>query len=705
MEREMNIRKIRKNFAVMLSGLVLALLLIGTFFMISVMRSVSYQQLQAAGKGRAAQAAASFEFAIFQIGEQVDKLAAYDNDIARLARDRYENSVSARELYSRLRSIKMGSPYIAAVYLYSQSEDRFLDADKGCSYLSEDFADPLLRGAATSRFITSVPPHLVRLDRGADEVLCFTMIVPLLQNANKTEFSLCIQVDLDKLFGEVIREEEKNEGTRLFLYGEEETILAASDHSTIGEQIETVKKKSPDRSAISLLLGRGGMMDAQIWSGSLGWYFYLQMPYRIEMPGTFTLYVIIVTAILILIVILILVYFLSCRIMRPLRKAAKDLNEKLLREILTDSYMEQKGGEEYQTLKNRFQYPYFRCVTADSLHNLPEFSRAALNVIGKAAEGEEIGIWAVSMSGSRIAVILNYDQKLWGEEKESACLKKMLAEFDRTYRDEAYFAVSLPKAGLDQLALAYRECDEIENYKLYMKKRILRYEELQDRKISFFYPAELERQLINNLLIGNQEGCILYMEKFTEYLLENEGTFSDSQIIGAVYQLQNEILKRISSLPISVNTSSLANIREQAGREQLKGALEVFIRSLSSEIVKKNQKNESLLNESIMEYIDEHLMDEDFNLNAISYQFNLNRNYLAKMIKEMTGKPFNEYVNSKKITSAKQLLVESKFSVEEIAHRAGFSYAHYFIKIFKTQEGVTPGQYREMHLNNNFAPD
>ncbi|MDR3174802.1 MAG: AraC family transcriptional regulator [Treponema sp.] len=33
-------------------------------------------------------------------------------------------------------------------------------------------------------------------------------------------------------------------------------------------------------------------------------------------------------------------------------------------------------------------------------------------------------------------------------------------------------------------------------------------------------------------------------------------------------------------------------------------------------------------------------------------------------------------------------------TVEEIAKAAGYNYSYYFIKIFKSIEGVTPGQYR-----------
>jgi AraC-like DNA-binding protein len=33
-------------------------------------------------------------------------------------------------------------------------------------------------------------------------------------------------------------------------------------------------------------------------------------------------------------------------------------------------------------------------------------------------------------------------------------------------------------------------------------------------------------------------------------------------------------------------------------------------------------------------------------------------------------------------------------TIDEIARAAGYKYSYYFIKIFKSFEGITPGQYR-----------
>ncbi len=66
-------------------------------------------------------------------------------------------------------------------------------------------------------------------------------------------------------------------------------------------------------------------------------------------------------------------------------------------------------------------------------------------------------------------------------------------------------------------------------------------------------------------------------------------------------------------------------------------------------------KELSLVNK-IMEYFEKQYATEDFNLNTMAYDLNLNRNYLAKIIREKTGNSFNDYTTAKRIHLAKSLL-------------------------------------------------
>jgi YesN/AraC family two-component response regulator len=49
---------------------------------------------------------------------------------------------------------------------------------------------------------------------------------------------------------------------------------------------------------------------------------------------------------------------------------------------------------------------------------------------------------------------------------------------------------------------------------------------------------------------------------------------------------------------------------------------------------------------------------------------------------------------------AKQLMLETKLSINEISEKVGIINVNSFIRIFKKYEGVTPGKYRELMGEN-----
>lgn len=77
-----------------------------------------------------------------------------------------------------------------------------------------------------------------------------------------------------------------------------------------------------------------------------------------------------------------------------------------------------------------------------------------------------------------------------------------------------------------------------------------------------------------------------------------------------------------------------------------------------------------------------------------------NRTYLSQVVNEKTGKSFNQYVNSYRITEAVGILsnVSSDMPLKAVAADTGFSSLTTFYKIFREEVGMTPAKYREKVL-------
>ena len=57
--------------------------------------------------------------------------------------------------------------------------------------------------------------------------------------------------------------------------------------------------------------------------------------------------------------------------------------------------------------------------------------------------------------------------------------------------------------------------------------------------------------------------------------------------------------------------------------------------------------------------------------------------YLSKQFREETGQSLREYINSKRIDAAKQLMSTTKLNLTDIALQVGFENIPYFSTVFK----------------------
>ena len=73
----------------------------------------------------------------------------------------------------------------------------------------------------------------------------------------------------------------------------------------------------------------------------------------------------------------------------------------------------------------------------------------------------------------------------------------------------------------------------------------------------------------------------------------------------------------------------------------------------------------------------------------------INKFYLSKIFKETYGTTVNNYLISKRITRAKQLLRFTDMTVDEIGVAVGMGDANYFSRMFRKVEGISPREYRK----------
>ena len=113
-------------------------------------------------------------------------------------------------------------------------------------------------------------------------------------------------------------------------------------------------------------------------------------------------------------------------------------------------------------------------------------------------------------------------------------------------------------------------------------------------------------------------------------------------------------------------------------------------------IVKENNipENSSELLEAVDKYIEKNL-DSDISVFNLAKLAGYSENHFRVQFKKITDMSPLKYVNMKKVDAAREMLMDSKKSITEIAFDLGFSSCQYFSTFFKKQTSFTPDEFRK----------
>lgn len=96
----------------------------------------------------------------------------------------------------------------------------------------------------------------------------------------------------------------------------------------------------------------------------------------------------------------------------------------------------------------------------------------------------------------------------------------------------------------------------------------------------------------------------------------------------------------------------------------------------------------------VASYITSH-STEVKSLEDIAGRFYINKCYLSRIFKEVTGFTVSEYINNNRIQKARQLLLDTNLSITEIAASLGYESITYFEKVFSNFTETSPLKYRK----------
>ncbi len=111
---------------------------------------------------------------------------------------------------------------------------------------------------------------------------------------------------------------------------------------------------------------------------------------------------------------------------------------------------------------------------------------------------------------------------------------------------------------------------------------------------------------------------------------------------------------------------------------------------------RKEEDSQTALIYKIKAFLDEHYDDTDLSMTGIGDLFQINPSFMSRIFKEEIGMNMMDYLVMARVERAKQLLKETRDTVQIIAGQVGYQHTISFIRVFKKSTGLTPGEYRKI---------
>ena len=211
---------------------------------------------------------------------------------------------------------------------------------------------------------------------------------------------------------------------------------------------------------------------------------------------------------------------------------------------------------------------------------------------------------------------------------------------------------------------------------------------------------ENSRKMLENYLkTGTYEEAEPFMEGVFDSIGEkNLGsylflTYLSMDLYFAMVRFLRELGRRVDEIDETcgdINTLLKNRVTVEEAREYLTGYLKELILLRDHNTEKRYSR---ILREAVT-YIDENFDHEDISLNRVAQTIGMSPNHFSSIFSQEMGMTFIEYLISRRMERAKELLRTTQLRSSEIAYRVGYRDPHYFSSTFKKMQGTTPREYR-----------
>ena len=212
--------------------------------------------------------------------------------------------------------------------------------------------------------------------------------------------------------------------------------------------------------------------------------------------------------------------------------------------------------------------------------------------------------------------------------------------------------------------------------------------------------AGTEKYSFSHATVNAAPGTVLFIPKGEAYKIELD---SDESVVLCIdlelaFELQLQPLHFLPDEPTTIRALFQEAVtvwdKNTPWRE---ASLKALAYQIISSIMSCGLHSETRLAASLT-YLHAHYTDEDFSIEKLADISGISRRYFEKLFYDEKGVTPRDYIIELKMSLARELLLNEKLSVTDVAAELGYADVYHFSKLFKQKNSCSPKEYKRRAL-------
>ncbi|MBE7054755.1 MAG: helix-turn-helix domain-containing protein [Ruminococcaceae bacterium] len=248
--------------------------------------------------------------------------------------------------------------------------------------------------------------------------------------------------------------------------------------------------------------------------------------------------------------------------------------------------------------------------------------------------------------------------------------------------------------GIENVNMCYRQAKNMLRQIFDPRERFICYKKSDELNINKVFDETMAKQLREFVALGQrcevEKVFVQIRENLSHTVMDDE-----QEIMQLFFEIKGSLEYAYINILKNTEMKNLPRYNFKASLYEMINVLEEFAVLLCDSIKEKKRSRKDELKQRITEYLYDNYSNPNLCAAMVAREFSLSEKYIFTVVKEHTGKTFNEFVEGVRLDKAKEYLTQTDMPINKIASLIGFNTIDTFYKAFKRVYGIAPGKWKE----------